>query len=92
MDIEYIKQIRERLLSSEHITRDDINNHIQYIPKGKLYRYRPCNENEFNTLRENSIWLSVPSNFNDDFDSILPFDQTEVDVKYYAESLSLEKQ
>lgn len=40
-----------------------------------LYRYRNANEREFSELRNNQIWFSKPSNFNDPFDCAIRFDQ-----------------
>ena len=37
--------------------RQRVAEHLKYIPRKKLYRYRKCNEREINTLRHNSIWL-----------------------------------
>lgn len=46
--------------------------HLKYIPHKKLYRYRKCNEKEFQTLEGNSIWLSDPEEFSDMFDATIP--------------------
>ena len=46
--------------------------HITFIPRKKLYRYRSFNERELNTLKNNSIWLSSPSSFPDIFDATIP--------------------
>lgn len=36
---------------------------------GKIYKYYPCNKYSFNVLKDNQLFFSHPSNFNDPFDS-----------------------
>lgn len=36
---------------------------------GKIYKYYPCNKYSFNVLKDNQLFFSRPSNFNDPFDS-----------------------
>ncbi len=67
-----------------------IIDHFNTIPNHMLYRYRTCNENEFNVLEEKSIYLSQASNFKDKLDSAIYYDyenltkkQKEVLVKSY---------
>lgn len=40
----------------------------------KLYRYRPAESHDIISLKENTIWLSNPSQFNDPYDCKLEFD------------------
>lgn len=47
----------------------------------KLYRYRKINDNTYNALRENTIWLSSPDTFNDPFDCHLRDDYVVFDEK-----------
>lgn len=63
--------------------RQRVGEHLKYIPRKKLYRYRKCNEREINTLRHNSIWLSSPSHFPDMFDATIPMqDEFIIDFWY----------
>lgn len=36
---------------------------------GKIYKYYPCNQYSLNVLKDNQLFFSHPSNFNDPFDS-----------------------
>lgn len=36
---------------------------------GKIYKYYPCNKYSLNVLKDNQLFFSHPSNFNDPFDS-----------------------
>lgn len=59
--------------------------HIKYIPRKKLYRYRKYSEREISILRQNKIWLASPSSFPDMFDATIPMqDDTYVDFWYSA--------
>ena len=63
--------------------RQRVAEHLKFIPRKKLYRYRKCNEREINTLRHNSIWLSSPSHFPDMFDATIPMqDEFFIDFWY----------
>lgn len=44
---------------------------FEKIPHGKLYRFRPCNTQEFFSLKNNFIWGSSASNFQDFWDSCI---------------------
>ena len=49
-----------------------VQNHLLYIPRRKLYRYRKSTDREIATLAKNSIWLSDPESFPDIFDATIP--------------------
>ena len=49
-----------------------VDNHLLYIPRKKLYRYRKSTNREIATLSKNSIWLSDPESFPDIFDATIP--------------------
>lgn len=44
--------------------------YIEKVPK-KLYRFRECTEKDFSAIRDNYIWLSLGSEFNDIKDSTI---------------------
>lgn len=46
--------------------------YIQKIPN-KFYRFRSCKKNDFDSLMQNYIWLSFPSEFNDIKDSTIKY-------------------
>ena len=56
------------------------------IPEN-LYRFRSCNENNFDALDRNAIFFSAGSMMNDDFEGMLYFDQDE--IKAWAKDTSL---
>lgn len=47
-----------------------IKNYLKYYP-AKVYKYRACNNNNFKALKQDYLWASLPSNFDDSFDSII---------------------
>lgn len=51
-----------------------ILDHFNAIPNHMLYRYRPCNNDEFNVLEKNSVYLSKASGFKDKLDSAIFYD------------------
>lgn len=55
----------------EHITKEVLQAHLKYLPNKKLYKFRACNERNFQMLRENSIWMSSAAEFNDPFDNTI---------------------
>ena len=63
---EYVK-----LLGCVNVSEMDIdaaqNLKIRNIPKN-LYKYRQVSENSLNNLRNNTVWVDRPSNFNDIFE------------------------
>ena len=60
--------------------RQRVTDHLKFIPRRKLYRYRQFSEREISTLKNNSIWLSSPSHFPDMFDATIPMqDESYID-------------
>lgn len=49
----------------------DIFKYCWDLTPENLYRYRSCNENNFNALEGNRFLLSKPTLFNDPYDSLL---------------------
>ena len=62
--------------------KEKVGNHLKYIPKRKLYRYRKCIDRELNLIEENAVWISNPDTFADPFDSTIPVQELE-DVDFY---------
>ena len=63
--------------------------YIRKIPDN-FYRFRSCKMNDFNSLEQNYIWLSFPSEFNDVKDSTIKYSlesQREVIYDLYLEWL-----
>ena len=52
---------------------------------GTIYKYRPLNEDTYNTLEENHLWFAAPSEFNDTFDCQIPLasDSSPEDITDY---------
>ena len=60
-----------------------VQNHLLYIPRKKLYRYRKSTDREIATLAKNSIWLSDPESFPDIFDATIPLqDDITIGIDY----------
>lgn len=53
---------------------------------GKIYKYYPCNQYSLNVLKDNQLFFSHPSNFNDPFDS--SFDLLVKPYKKFCEALN----
>ena len=60
--------------------KNDLDIDFEQYPK-ELYRYRPCNDNNFDSLENDYLWMSYPSDYKDPFDSFVI-----VDEEYTAES------
>jgi len=67
----------EKKLFSANISGDDpkskektvdILNMVRGIIPGKLYRYRTCNEKNFDALLRDAVYFNTPSKFNDPYD------------------------
>src|SRR5258708_40233946 len=50
--------------------RDAVKVRNELLP-GRLYRYRGCTDYAFDNLKNSSLWLSSPDDFNDPFDCSL---------------------
>lgn len=57
---------------SNKINHDFIKEYVEKIPK-KLYRFRACTENDFNAIKDDYIWLSLASEFEDVKDSTIKY-------------------
>lgn len=71
---EYYNKVIAKLITTSRasitseIMDDILKESIVYHPK-RLYKYRPCNEDTFDMLREEYLWASAPCNFLDHFDA-----------------------
>lgn len=76
MTIEYMVDLHNYLYRSNETDRvkliERVKNHLRYIPRKKLYRYRKSTNREIATLSKNAIWLSDPESFPDVFDATIP--------------------
>ena len=71
---EYIKLISSTTISHEDIERaQQLKNH--YLPK-RIFKYRHVNDKSIKNLKNDTIWLSAPHEFNDPYDCRLTFDNT----------------
>ena len=61
------------------------NGLLELVPK-KLYKYRICNDNNLNILREKKAWFSNPSTWNDPLDVTVSYD-IEKDKQYIKENI-----
>ena len=71
----------EKMLCQIIEGKNDLDIDFEQYPK-ELYRYRPCNENNFDSLENDYLWMSYPSDYKDPFDSFVI-----VDEEYTAESI-----
>ena len=86
MTYEYMGDLHKKLYVegfSDSELKNMAKNHLKFIPRKKLYRYRPSNPKEMNTLKNNSIWLSDPTTFHDMFDSLVAMESRENIEWYY---------
>ena len=58
---------------------------LEIVPK-KLYKYRACNDNNLNIIREKKAWFSNPSSWNDPLDVTILYD-LEKDIKYLNDNV-----
>lgn len=68
---EYLISHREQLKNDETALRSFLTKHFAKLPEGKLYKYRACNKNNFNVLRNGQIYVPFAKEFSDEFDSLL---------------------
>lgn len=57
--------------------KNDLDIDFEQYPK-ELYRYRPCNENNFDSLENDYLWLTRPSDYKDPFDAFVPVDKVDI--------------
>lgn len=86
MTPEYMAELHKYIYMSKDSDvdrlKEKVGNHLKYIPRRKLYRYRKCNDRELKLIKENSIWISNPDAFIDPFDATIPMQDLE-DVDFY---------
>ena len=75
MNVEKQKEFLKRLLEMDNIENVNkelidviLEEQLNYVPKGKLYKFRTCSNQNFNILAENSIWIPNADTFKDVFD------------------------
>lgn len=71
---EYLISHREQLKNDETALRSFLTKHFATLPEGKLYKYRACNKNNFDVLRNGQIYVPFAKEFSDEFDSLLKLD------------------
>ena len=67
-------QYGDTIKTDEELTQKVISERLQFIPRKKLYKFRPCEERHFQLLDENCIWLPPADSFVDLFDSTINID------------------
>lgn len=67
-------QYGEAIKTDKEITEKVISARLQFIPRKKLYKFRPCEERHFQLLDENCIWMPPADSFVDLFDSTINID------------------
>ena len=60
--------------TDEYLVKDILHDHLINIPNMMLYKYRKCEEFNFDSLLNNNIWMSKPDDFNDLFDCTINID------------------
>ena len=70
-------KIREEIKSNEQLVREVIEKRLTFLPRKKLYKFRTCSNQNFKTLKENCIWMSLASSFHDSFDNTINIDPKE---------------
>ena len=70
-------KIREQIKSNEQLVREVIEKRLTFLPRKKLYKFRTCSNQNFQTLEENCIWMSLASSFHDSFDNTINIDPKE---------------
>ncbi len=75
MPVDYIVDVHKFIHDDNERDADRlatyVRKHLSYVPHKCLYRYRRCEEREFNILEDDSIWMSAPETFSDVFDSTI---------------------
>jgi hypothetical protein len=84
----YSLEVRDRKIKPDGDIPIPILNLIKtlYPPQKKLFRYRPCNENNLEALLDDKAFFSRPERFNDPYDCI-----TYVDLNKIGTSEKLEE-
>ena len=77
----YIKnlQIPENLpLGKEKKLVSELYSYCWRIIPSKLFKYRTCNQNNINAFKNDKLFLSKPTTFNDPHDSLLYIDTDKI--------------
>lgn len=65
----------DSIISNQTLANEVLQEHLAYIPNGKLYKYRACNRNNLSALNNNRVWMAVPkTDFKDITDFTINFD------------------
>lgn len=65
----------DNIIENETLANEVLQEHLAYVPNGKLYKYRACNRNNISALNNKIIWMSVPkTDFKDITDFTMNFD------------------
>lgn len=67
----------EKMLCQIIEGKNDLDIDFDQYPK-ELYRYRPCNEYNFDSLENDYLWMSRPSDYKDPFDAFVPVDKVDI--------------
>lgn len=85
MDRLEFKQILESIKISDKTSPEEMQKLLrplniallQMIPK-RLYRYRSCTEDNIMAFEKDQVWMSTSDLFNDPFDSLIQYDESEL--------------
>lgn len=67
-------QYGDAMKKDEALVRSLVDERLSFIPRKKLYKFRACTEDNFDTLEENCIWMSPGDSFPDLFDCTINID------------------
>ena len=81
---EYLASHRAEIESDQAFVDATIDEHLKFVPHKKLYKFRTCNNDNFETLAENCIWMPTAATFPDTFDSTINIDFEKNKKKLYA--------
>lgn len=85
MSPEYMAELHKFLYLSNDSDRllSIVSEHLKFLPRKKLYRYRKCTDRELLMLEKNAVWLSDPHSFPDMFDATMPVESMDnLDFEY----------
>lgn len=81
-------------MSSKYVKKRQVGNKtelvIDYLNFPILYKYYSIKEHSVNALFNDEIWATIPSHFNDPYDSVVCFDERSV-KKYIKDNLTNER-
>ena len=67
-------QLGDAIKKDELLVQNFVQERLSYIPHKKLYKFRECTNDNFETLSENCIWMPPANRFSDLFDSTINID------------------